>query len=218
MAAFDDFLKKLNLTPDEAMQIENRISPKFKWTTGHPVEIMVALERTMPPEWTDFEPETLFKLVHGSFGDVKKDELKILALQVAMTTDRPWMDWDVFENTCLAFMGQSPIWGVLEPMDLHEMAFGLGCLDAIRPDTYGEDVLGYIAATYVYNGLLIQPPAGPDVAHIIARLAGPAPEGVKVIWDNGVRAGDDPVDAIEAQLQKMQVVQDWYHFGKDFKA
>jgi len=121
MAAFDDFLKKLNLTPDEAMQIENRISPKFKWTTGHPVEIMVALERTMPPEWTDFEPETLFKLVHGSFGDVKKDELKILALQVAMTTDRPWMDWDVFENTCLnrwTCMKWHSVWDVLMPFGL----------------------------------------------------------------------------------------------------
>jgi len=219
MAAFDDFLKKLNLTPNEATQLENRVAPKFKWTVGHPVEIMHALERTLPPEWTDFEPETLFKLIHGSFGDVKKDEQKIRALQVAMVTDRPWVDWDVFENSCLAFMGQTPLWGILEPLDLNEIAFGIGCLDAIRADDpFSEDVLGYIAATYVYNNLLIQPPVGPNVAHIMARLSGPPPEGVQVVWDNGVRSSPDhePVDAMESQLQKMQIVYDWYRLGRDF--
>ncbi len=219
MAAFDDFLKKLDLTPDEAMQIENKAAPKFKWTTGHPVEIMVALERALPAEWTDFEPETLMKMVHGSFGDVAKDAQKIFAIQVAMTTDRPWIDYDVFENSCLAFCGQIPLWGVLEPLDLHEIAFGLGCLDAIRSDEYSEDVLGYIAATYVYNGLLVQPPVGPQVQHIMERMAGKQPEAVLAYWQNGIRVDpeSDPVDAVDAQLQKMQIVHDWYHFGKDYK-
>jgi hypothetical protein len=219
MAAFDDFLKKLNLTPDEAVQLENRAAPKFKWTSGHPIEIMTALERTLPPEWVDFEPETLMKMIRGYFGDVSKDEQKIYAVQVAMTTDRPWIDWDVFENSCLAFKGQIPIWGVLEPLDLHEIAFGLGVLDAIRQDNYSEDVLGYIASTYVYNGLLVQPPVGPDVKNIMARIGGSVPDGIQQIWDNGVRSSpeNDPVDALEAQLQKMQIVNDWYHFGKDFK-
>lgn len=222
MGALDSFLKKLGITEAEAKQLENAAAPKFKWKFGHPIEILEALERTLPPDWVDYEPETLRKAIAGKFGDeYKKDENKIFALQVAVTTDRTWNDWDVFENTCLAFMGQVPIWGVIEPLDLHEIAFGMGCLERIRKEEkYSEDVLGYIAATYAYNGLITQPTVGPDVSEIIRRITSIDSSIVRRYWDSGLRSdnvNDTPSDPIEAQLQKLEIVEDWYKLGRDYE-
>jgi hypothetical protein len=187
------------------------------------MEIIMALDAKLPVDWTEWEPPVLFKRSEGIFGTINEvTKQKMLAIQVARTTDRPWHDWDVFENTCLAFCGQIPLWGELEPLDLHEMAFGMGCLDDIRPEEYGDDVLGYIATTMVYNNLYTVPSSFPDVSAIIDRLDPDARDltrQTRQAWDAGVRVPSvesDPVDALEVQIQKMQLMEDWYLLGRNY--
>jgi hypothetical protein len=223
MPIFDQILEKLQTTKDEVDLVRAKLGDGQRWKLGHPAEVILALDNKLPVDWTDWEPGVLFKRIEGIFGTI--DEVmrqKILAIQVARTTDRPWHDWDVFENTCLSFNNQIPLWGELEPLDLHEIAFGLGCLDDIREDVYGDDVLGYIAATLIYNYLFMCPPVFPDVSSILERIS---PETrdlvgqVSQMWHSGIRPQSvetDPVDAAEAQLQKLQICEDWYNLGRNY--
>jgi hypothetical protein len=224
MLASDLLLQKLQATKDEVDLVAAKLGSGDRWQVGHPIEIIRALDSKMPIDWPEWEPPVLFKRIEGIFGSL--DEVarqKILAIAVARTTDRPWHDWDVFENTCLAFVGQIPLWGELEPLDLHEMAFGMGCMDDIREDQYGDDVLGYIATTLVYNSLYSSPPSLPDVSSIINRIATDLRDLSRQTlqaWDAGVRPESvetDPIDPLEAQLQKMQIVEDWYSLGKNWR-
>jgi hypothetical protein len=223
MPLFDQILEKLQASKDEIDLVNAKLGNGERWRIGHPMEIIMALDAKLPVDWTEWEPSVLFKRVEGIFGTLNEiTRQKMLAIQVARTTDRPWHDWDVFENTCLAFCGQIPLWGELEPLDLHEMAFGMGCLDDIRPEEYGDDVQGYIATTLVYNSLYMVPPSLPDVGSIVDRLMPEARDLVrqtKQSWDAGVRlesVESDPIDALEAQLQKVQLVEDWYLLGRNY--
>lgn len=225
MPQFDLILEKLQATKDEVDLVRAKLGNGERWSIGHPSEIILSLDSKLPIEWTEWEPEVLFKRIEGIFGTLNEvTRQKILAIQVARTTNRPWHDWDVFENTCLAFCGQIPLWGELEPLDLHEMAFGMGCLDDIRSEEYGDDVQGYMAATLAYNTLYAVPPSMPDVSEIVDRLM-PDIELRDLVrqthqaWAAGVRpesVESDPVDALEAQLQKMQIVEDWYLLGRNY--
>jgi hypothetical protein len=223
MQTFDQILEKLQTTKDEVDLVRAKLGDGKRWKLGHPSEVILALDNKLPIDWTDWEPEVLFKRIEGIFGSI--DEVmrqKILAIQVARTTNRPWHDWDVFENTCLAFCNQIPLWGELEPLDLHEVAFGLGCLDDIREEAYGDDVLGYIAATLMYNFLFMCPPMFPDVSNILDRLSPETRELVGQVsqtWHSGIRPQSvetEPVNAVEAQLQKLAICEDWYNLGRNY--
>ena len=223
MPLFDQLIEKLQTSKDEIDLVNAKVGNGERWRIGHPMEIILALDAKLPLEWTEWEPPVLFKRVEGIFGTVNEvTRQKMLAIQVARTTDRPWHDWDVFENTCLAFCGQIPLWGELEPLDLHEMAFGMGCLDDIRPEEYGDEVQGYMAATMVYNSLYAVPPCLPDVSAIVDRLEPEARDLIgqaKQAFAAGVQVPSvesDPIDALEAQLQKMQLVEDWYKLGRNY--
>jgi hypothetical protein len=223
MPLFDQILEKLQASKDEIDLANAKLGNGERWRVGHPMEIIMALDAKLPVDWTEWEPPVLFKRSEGIFGTINEvTKQKMLAIQVARTTDRPWHDWDVFENTCLAFCGQIPLWGELEPLDLHEMAFGMGCLDDIRPEEYGDDVLGYIATTMVYNSLYTVPSSFPDVSAIIDRLDPDARDltrQTRQAWDAGVRVPSvesDPVDALEVQIQKMQLMEDWYLLGRNY--
>jgi len=223
MPLFDQLIEKLQTSKDEIDLVNAKVGNGERWRIGHPMEIILALDAKLPVEWTEWEPPVLFKRAEGIFGTLNEvTRQKMLAIQVARTTDRPWHDWDVFENTCLAFCGQIPLWGELEPLDLHEMAFGMGCLDDIRPEEYGDEVQGYIATTLVYNSLYAVPSCLPDVSAIVDRLE---PESRDLIrqaqqaFAAGVQVPSvesDPIDALEAQLQKMQLVEDWYRLGRNY--
>lgn len=225
MQNLDLLLRKLQTSKDEIDLVSAKLSPGEKWRIGHPTEILRALEAKLPPEWNDWEPTLLFKKVEGTFGTLNEvTRQKILAIQACVSTNLPWMDYDTFENVCLAFCGQIPIWGTIEPLDLHEIMFGVGVLRMIREEEeFGDEIHGYMAATLAYNSLFACPPAlPPEVQTIIDRISPETRElGREALdtWNKGVRVEDttsEPNDAFEAQLQKLQMSDEWYRLGKDF--
>ena len=222
MPEINDFLTKQD--PTLLLKALDGLTPKYKWGDfAHPLEILRQLRKTLPNGWPEWEPEILINHVEIEFGPI--DQLtkeKIMALQVALATDVPWNDYDVFENTCLAFTNNIPTFGVIEPLDLHEMAFGIGVLNAIRDEKYSDEVLGYIASCMVYNGVICQPQDSPlpDVRNYINRII---PDDAKEIsqvfideWNAGNRSTGDEEDVIDAQMEKLQLIEEWYDAGYNY--
>lgn len=214
--------------PAALMQLEDALSDKYTWGEfAHPIEILAGLRRHMTKAygftWTEWDPEVLVKFAEHQFGEIDElTKIKIMALSVALTTDAPWMEPDAFENTCLAFCNQIPLWGIWEPIDTYEMAFGMGVLDAIRSDNYDGDVLGYMAAILLQNGVIAVPDSLPipDINFIIRRQI-PAeirPFADECIqeWDQGNRTYENPESPLDVQLARFFEIEDAYKRGNDY--
>lgn len=214
--------------PVTLMQIEDALSDKYTWGEfAHPIEVLAGLRRHMTKAygfgWTEWDPGVLVKFAEVQFGELDDlTKIKIMALTVTLTTDAPWVDWDAFENTCLAFCNQIPTWGVLEPLDTFEMAFGMGVIDAIREDTYDDDVLGYMAATLLRNGVIAVPDSLPipDINPILRRQI---PAEIRLFadeciqeWDQGNRVFEDPENPLDVQLARFFEIEDAYKRGNDY--
>lgn len=214
-------------TVEDFLRVEDSIEGPAKFAIGHPIEILRSFRRQWPAEddkmtWAEWDPEVIIKHAQGKFGDIN-DVMrhKIWALQVAITTDAPWQDFDIFENTCIAFSGGIPTFGLIEQIDLHELAFGLGCLDKIRDDEWSSDVLGYIAATLVNNGMIAMPEGCPlpDVRNDILRITDSEhhPLVLKAVraWADGKRGGEDDTNPVDVLLEKFELVDNWYKLGAE---
>ena len=217
-------------SPEEMLLVEDSLSQKYKWGDyAHPLQVLRSLRsslgRKYGNDWAEWDPAVLIKYVQREFGEINElTRQKIYALQVVLTTDIPWQDFDVFENTALAFTNQIPLWGVLEPLDLHEMAFTIGILDAIRDEQYDDDVLGYVTSVMLYNGVIAQPGDSklPKVDHIIRRHLDDDTREIanfyKEQWDDGNRTFDSDEDALDVQLDKFQLLEEWYNAGHNYVA
>ncbi len=83
---------------------------------------------------------------------------KIQALRVAATSDIPWLDWDVFEDTGLTFNDIIPVIGQFQPMLPMQMAFAVHVLREIRDDEeLDQEVKAYIAALLEESGWAYAP-------------------------------------------------------------
>lgn len=212
----------------EAPELEKHVPVTERWSVGHPIEIMRAIDANLPEDWDQWEFPVIFKEVEKKFGEIDTViQQKIMAIVSCRTTNRPWHDYDIFENTCISFFGGVPIFGELEPLDLHEMAFGIGCMNAIQPnEEFGEEVLGYIGATCVYNSLYISPPIqGADVIQNVIKRLYPEVDNLLLqmrqilmaIDVQNVDINEDPESIEELQLQKLHVYTSWYNLGRFWK-
>jgi len=227
--AHNSIIEALSISdPTKLMQLNDALAPKYKWGEfAHPIEILAALRRHLSKSygfgWTEWDPATLIRFVNIEFGETNEwTNQKILALSLALTSDKPWTEYDVFENVCLAFNNHIPTWGVTEPMDTFEMAFGIGVLDAIRQDEYDDDVLGYMAATYLHSGVIALPDSlpVPDVNFIMQRQF---PNEIKdfaneciLEWDAGNRTFEDPESPLDVQLSRFFEIEESYNNGNDY--
>jgi hypothetical protein len=212
--------------PTLFLRVQDELTPKYQWGSfAHPLEILAQLRKTMSKAyglgWTEWDPEVLSRFVVEQFEPISNlTENKIWALQSALTTDAPWHDYDIFENVALSFCNETPMFGVIQPIDLHELAFCLGVLDAIRTDVYSDEVRGYIAAVLQYNGVLACPPDVPlpSVNDIIQRSLTEEHRALRDaaldLWARGQRSAEEPRNVIENQLYNFQLLDEWYSAGR----
>ena len=83
---------------------------------------------------------------------------KIYAIRTASMSDAPYEEWNIFEKVGGAFNGRVANFSHLEPMSSGECAVTVALLDAIRPDTFSNEVKIYIAACCHQDGLLTVKP------------------------------------------------------------
>ena len=131
----------------------------FSDKRANPLQILDILTRRYKTDWVKWEPETLWWALRRDFGpvgDVTRN--KIGALRVAVGTDIPWLDWDVFEDSGLAWNDIVPVIGTFQPMTPMQTAFAVNVLRTIRPDEeFSHEVRAYISAILDDHGFVYAP-------------------------------------------------------------
>lgn len=131
----------------------------FSDKRSHPLQIFDVLNMRYAEAWVDWEPETLWWALRRDFGTVGEvNRNKIMALRLAAVTDTPWLDWDTFENSTLAWNDIVPLFGTYQPVTPAQAAFGVHVLQAIRSDEpFAWEVKAYIAAGLEDEGFVYAP-------------------------------------------------------------
>lgn len=142
-------------------ELPNRVTHGKLFTDkrAHPLQILDTLTMRYGTEWTNWESATLWWALRRDFGpvgDVARN--KIMALRIAVGTDMPWLDWDVFEDSGLAWNDIVPMIGQFQPMTPMQMAFAVHILKEIRSDEiFDAEVKAYIAALLEEHGWVYAP-------------------------------------------------------------
>ena len=112
-------------------------------------------------DWHDWEPETLWQTLLMERGIEPTEQVKNLvqALQVICKTNFPFEDFSTFENVAHAINLNPVHFDTMQPLEPKEIALTIKVLQAIRPkEEFEDDVLGYIAACCLEDGLVVLPP------------------------------------------------------------
>jgi len=126
---------------------------------AHPLQVYDILCMRYQEDWVEWEPETLWWALRRDFGPVGEvARNKIMALRLAAVTDAPWLDWDTFENSSLAWNDTIPLIGAFQPIMPTQAAFGVQVLRTLRGDEeFSWEVKAYIAAILEENGFVYAP-------------------------------------------------------------
>ena len=78
---------------------------------------------------------------------------KIYAIRVVATSDSAHTEWNIFEKVGRAFNDRPAQFSMIEPMSAAECAVTVALMDAIRPDSYTNEIKIYSAACAHEDGL-----------------------------------------------------------------
>lgn len=222
----------LDLDPVAAIELEDKLSPVYKWGDGlHPIQILIDLRRHFGYEWPEWDQSVLLKKVEQEFGTINDVTInKILSIQVALLRDSTWIDMDVFEKTGVSFANMIPIWTMRQQLDLDDMAFTCGVLDRIEdmdaeenPNRmYGDEVRGYISAVLMDNGVIVTPPNCPlpptnDLnRHFVPKEAQEIGQIAVERWNQGIMSAGDIDDPVDVLLAKFFIIETMYNEGEKY--
>jgi hypothetical protein len=130
----------------------------LKKPEAHPIAIAILLKTKYNDGWVEWLPETLWEAIRRDIGAVSEiNQNKIQALAVSLVTNAPWQDWPIFENCGRAFNNTIPVFGQVQPLSPAETAFTVHVLKTLNAYPFSEEVLGYISAVCLYNGIVYAP-------------------------------------------------------------
>jgi hypothetical protein len=126
---------------------------------AHPLQIFDVLNMRYGQAWPEWEPDTVWWALRRDFGSVGEiARNKILALDVAASTDTPWIDWDTFENCGQSWNDFVPVFGSFQPMTPMQIAFAVQVLRGVRgEEEFSWEVNAYIAAVLEEHGWVYAP-------------------------------------------------------------
>lgn len=143
----------------EDEKIDIKVPKNFFKLSIHPIEALKVLKIKYNDNWVRWLPETLWTAIRKDISAINEvNQNKIQALATALSTDAPWQDWTTFENCGQAFNDKIPVFGQIQPLSLAETAFTITILKKLHNFDFSLEVLGYIAAVCLYNGIIYAPP------------------------------------------------------------
>lgn len=190
----------------------------FSSKRAHPLQMFEVLNMRYEAKWGEWESETLFWALRRDFGPVGDlSRNKVQALRLAATTDMTWLDWDVFEDSGLAWNDVIPIIGKFQPMSPAQTAFAVEVLRGIRDDEeFSHEVNTYIAAILVDHGYVYAPEGffagAQDIISKSREDLLPLQVEVQRAWE-GSRETDpstiqwDPENPVDVHVLKLHAVQ-----------
>lgn len=180
----------------------------------HPILLLRDLTREYGTDWLSWEPETLWSEIEedNDLGEdlprVNKD--KVMSVRLAVKTDLPWKHLAVFENVALAFSGMVPRFDVMQPLEPYQAALAVDVLHRIHPAIdLDDDVLGYLAALLVHDGLSWVPPeffGDVEPAMKGLRSTDDVANAVRDAWAAGKTSADD---AVSSQLKTLHAIKEY---------
>lgn len=111
-------------------------------------------------EWWDWEPETIWQTLDHDHAIEPSEAVKniVQALQVIVNTDQAFEHWHVFEKVAHAFNQNQVHFGVMQPLEMDEVALAIKILQTIRPKAeFDKEVCAYIAACAKHSGIVYLP-------------------------------------------------------------
>lgn len=148
-----------DMAPEPELPNRSTHGRLFSDKRAHPLQLLDTLTMRYATDWAGWESDTLWWALRRDFGPVGEiARNKIMALRVAATTDMPWLDWDIFEDSGLAWNDIVPLIGQFQPMTPMQMAFTVHILKEIRSDElFDAEVKAYIAALLEDHGWVYAP-------------------------------------------------------------
>lgn len=117
------------------------------------------LDKAFGTDWREWEPETLWQVTHGRFGEVK-DTAKsaIQAARTVMVNDLYFEDLNAFEDITLGLNNLIPNFMVIEVCSPAEILYGYRIVHQLRPmRDFTDEVKGYIQACFKEAGQVVYP-------------------------------------------------------------
>lgn len=183
---------------------------------AHPLDLFDTLNMRYGEKWAGWEPETLLWSLRRDFGPVGNLVMnKIQAMAVAGRTDIPWLDWDIFENSGLAWNDIIPIFGAFQPMTPMQIAFCVTILNKVRKEPFSNEVNAYIAAVLDDHGIVYAPSKWFAGAQAILDRDNETPgllTDIKRAWKAVQKVSPEDVDwntedPVEVQTLKLSVIK-----------
>lgn len=133
----------------------------FEHHDAHSLVLSAALLRKFGPVWLDWEPETIWSEIKEEFRQQTisvHNRNKIQAVKLCHLLDTPWTEWEVFVAVCQAFNNNVPNFRVLQKPTIAQIMHAVSVMDKIRDMKFSEEVLKFIAACFLDEGVIYLPP------------------------------------------------------------
>ncbi len=155
-SAMEQELKKTD--PDFGTPIS--IRNLFTHQDTHPVVIDFALLKTFGPVWFSWETPTLYQEIQKTFSTQisEHSRSKIQAVKTIHVSDSVWTSWQVFEKVVQALNGNIPKWEFMQAPSLDQLFAGLDIIEALRHETFSDEVKAYMAAAVLQEDVFFVPP------------------------------------------------------------
>ncbi len=123
----------------------------------HVIELYKTMNSHFSNDWFNWLPDTLWHLIKFNKNEELPQKFKdqICALQLLLTTNRPWVEFEVFEKVSCALANKNVNPSVLEPLEPEDAFIGMCILNYLRPDEeFSDETLIYVTACFRQHGLV----------------------------------------------------------------
>ena len=126
------------------------------------IKIYDFLEERVDPDWWEWEPATLERILHVKYGvnlsAISHD--KLMAIRFACRSDSPFHDWYDFQQCSLSFSGSMADFEYMKKPSPGMIINCVKTLIHIRPDRekfFSNDVMRYICVMLIDDGIYCPP-------------------------------------------------------------
>jgi hypothetical protein len=133
----------------------------FNYHDAHPIGLMMVLIEKFKIHWMAWEPETVQQEVIKSFkatGISNHNWQKLQAIRTLVHAVGFWEEWHTFEKVIQALNNNVPRFDITQRCTLAQLMAGVDIANTIRRETFSDEVVRYIAACALDDGVVYLPP------------------------------------------------------------
>lgn len=205
--------QQMVMVQSEDQKMDLQLPKNFFKLPIHPFKALVVLKMKYDDKWVEWLPETLWDSIRTDIGPINEtNQNKIQALAVAVSTDAPWQDWVTFEKCGQAFNSIIPMFDQVQPLSPAQAALTVTILKRLQRLNFSMEVLGYIAAVCLYNGMAYAPAKWfGNAQHLINKQSADKElkNEVKAAWAQVQEEDLEPVELDDSKPLDVHIAKLW---------